>query len=251
MPPGSAQRIAFMHIPKTAGSSVVHAFEQALGAEHCSTLVPPITDAHFAEHRFISGHQMLFSITPNAFRFTFLREPLAQLVSHLRWLDHYNLPQFRAQALRLSAPVRHVIVRIGETDLTSPHAIDEFFDWLPQTAPVKLRNVQCEVLTRRGAQPQPSDPEALAQAAIDNLALLDFIGTVAHLHLDLARLFAMLRIKGAPRLTHENSASAERQIDLTNPDIRAVLAKHMQADLLLYQHVTEQIARGRTLGRGN
>lgn len=230
--------IGFMHIPKTGGITVQHAFRAALGAAQCRSLARAIGDEDFADCRFIAGHLTLNAITPRAWRFTFLRQPVAQLASHLRWLDHYNQGGFIAEAWGLSAAMRHVIVEVGRTDFTSPRALDALFDWMPPDAPARLADIQCEMLTRRPDAPPPATPAELAEEAIGRLTALDFVGVIEHASRDLARLFQALDLPDPPLVTRQNERSSARQIDLTDPAIHATLARRVQADLLLYAHVT-------------
>jgi hypothetical protein len=236
------ERIAFVHIPKTAGVSVIHAFEHALGAERCASFQPTIDDAAFDRKRFVSGHVHLSVVTPNAFTFTFLREPVAQLASHLRWLDRYNRVGFTAEALVFSPTIRAAISRAGQTDFASARSIAAFFDWLPDDSGVRLRDVQCEVLAADPSWLCPVVPAVMAEAAIEKLARLDFVGVVDHAEVDMKRLFARLDLPGPPRMTRRNTLTSERGINLADPAIRAALEREVQADLILYRYVLAQRA---------
>ena len=93
-----------------------HMSGPSLGADQCTILSPTINDSDFENRRFVSGHLVLSTITPNSWRFTFLRHPLAQIASHLRWLDHYNERQFKAEAAGFSSSTKAVIEHLRTTD---------------------------------------------------------------------------------------------------------------------------------------
>jgi hypothetical protein len=228
--------VAFVHIPKTAGRSILHAFEHAIGAERCATFLPAITPATFAHATFAAGHVQLSQIPGDVFAFTFLREPLNQLASHLRWLDRYNDPVFWEEVLPFSPSIRDAIARIGRTDFTCPASLQAFFDWLPETTHARLRNVQCEVLAARADRIAYTTPAEMARAAIAALPRLDFIGLAETLAPDLHALFHRLGLP-APLITHQNQLSAPRYVRLEDPAIRRVLARQVGADLRLYHHV--------------
>lgn len=226
-----------MHIPKTAGLSVAHAFVQAFGADQCTTFSPLINDLHFEHRRFVSGHLVLSTITPNSWRFTFLRHPLAQIASHLRWLDRYNDPRLRTEADGLSASTKAVIERLRITDFTSARSLELFFAWLPEDADVQLVNVQAEVMARRFDRIAYGSSTELAERAIGNLGQLQFVGVVERIGSDLPLLFRRLNVRGRPSITRQNNGKSRRQIDVKLPGIRRVLEQFIVADLRLYRHV--------------
>jgi hypothetical protein len=233
-------RIAFVHIPKTAGRSVVHAFEHALGEANCTAFAPAIDDAAFTNKRFVSAHIQLSEITPDAFAFTFLREPIAQLASHLRWLDRYNDPVFWEEVIPFSPSIREAITRIGQTDFVSARSVAAFFEWLPEFSHARLLNVQCEVLAARSDSQAYTNQAEMAEVAIANLARLHFVGLTEHLKPDMARLFAALNLPGPPLITRQNLRSSLRRINLRDPDMHDVLGRQLTADLRLYHHVRAQ-----------
>ena len=247
--PRTPQAIAFMHIPKTAGLSVAHAFVRALGEDQCTILSPVINDSDFENRRFVSGHLVLSTITPNCWRFTFLRHPLAQIVSHLRWLDHYNEPQFEAEAAGFSASTKAVIQRVRTTDFTSARALASFFAWLPEDSDVRLINVQAEVMARRFDRIAYHDATELAEQAIANLDQLRFVGVVERMRRDLPLLFRRLDLKGRPAITRQNNISSRRKIDVRDPAIRRVLEGFVGADLRLYRHVAPRRGLFGSIGR--
>ena len=235
--------IAFLHIPKTAGLAIAHAFTTALGAEACAILNPTISDDDFVGKRFVSGHCVLSTVTPNAWRFTFLRNPVHQLASHLRWLDRYNDPRFQEEALPFSAAMRNLIARVGATDFASARSLQDLFECLPPDPEACLVNLQSDVLARPLEGANYPTPAQLAEAAIANLARLQFVGVVERIERDLRLLFRKLGIDPAPSLERRNVVSSNRRIDTKDPAIRQVLARHVDADLVLYAHVRRRRRR--------
>lgn len=80
-------RYIFIHVPKTAGSSIIKGLQQVLGSE----AVGPRFDAHFDEinieqysrYRMIVGHFRYHELThfPNRRILTYLRDPVDVIVS--------------------------------------------------------------------------------------------------------------------------------------------------------------------------
>ena len=112
-----------MHIPKTAGVSVVGAFTERLGVEACKSFSPTIGDEDFINKRFVSGHVYLGDITKSAFLFTFLRDPVKQLVSHLLWIDHYNMPEYEHETIGFPSSVIEGIRALRGKDLSSARTL--------------------------------------------------------------------------------------------------------------------------------
>ena len=104
---GKAQSVLFLHIPKTAGSSLTDAF--------CFSFQHFLRDGHLpgspwrgimerGEPFFVSGHFPIATIAdvierPEVFSFTVLRDPWEQVVSHIRWVKAYGDP---ARAAKLA-----------------------------------------------------------------------------------------------------------------------------------------------------
>ncbi len=233
-----------MHIPKTAGVSLIDLFEKQLGSERCATFLDPICEDSFAGKSFVSGHVYLGDIQAKAFVFTFLRNPYTQIASHLRWIDHYVQPAFLAEAEAFPEPIGRAIRQIAGVDFSEPASVDRYLSSLQQDGVLRVVNVQAEMLAfRRGRVPAASAKD-IADRAIDNLPALSFIGISETLPTDLARLFLTLGFQQQPSLHHLNASPSPRRIDLSNAMMRKVLHKHIEADLRVYNHVLKSRRHG-------
>ena len=133
---------AFIHIPKTAGTTLRGVLRRSFGARHCDIKVPPgardrerMVDAAdlrrarkvYPQLAGICGHRVtpytgLEQAEPQIRFFTFLREPKARLVSHLRHAYRERLEQVtRDQIVRYLAEEhrrnRQVRMLCGREDL--------------------------------------------------------------------------------------------------------------------------------------
>jgi Sulfotransferase family len=230
-------KIAFLHIPKTAGISIIDAFRGRLGPDNCVAFSNvEISEESFRHKRFVSGHVYLGDIRTNAFTFTFLREPLKQIASHLMWIDHYNLPDYRHEASHFHSSIKTAIERLARTDFSDARSIDQCLEGLPSDSDWMI-NLQSTHLAFCRNNIFPLDHRELAAAAISNLSRIAFTGLAERLSADVAKLFQILDLGDAPTVLHLNQSPAARKIDLSEPNIRRVLSKYVEADMRLYDHV--------------
>jgi hypothetical protein len=227
-------KIAFMHIPKTAGSSVIKAFEARFGTANCDIFSAEISDASFAGKAFVSGHVARELITANAFIFTFLRNPYRQIVSHLKWIDHYNMPEFASQAEEFPDAARDAFRRLARVDFSDAAGVGKYLAWVNENSGLQVAHAQSAMLGIPALPISKMCRQDLAQIVISRLQAFDFVGISEDVQTDLPRLFDRLQIRQKPKHTHVNRSPSRRSIDLSNPDMRAVLRKYIETDLYVY-----------------
>jgi hypothetical protein len=107
------QRVLFLHMAKTAGTSIVHFFQQRLPANalcsHGDFLKFPddgaALDSQLASYQFLSGHfgyNDIARLVAQTYSFTFLRDPVERVLSFYKFCLHPDMQrQFRvARAAR-------------------------------------------------------------------------------------------------------------------------------------------------------
>ena len=244
--PGGDGPIVFMHMAKTAGSSVNAWAVETFGADACALHVerfPPDRRMALArEKAFVSGHVYAAEILamaaarPGGRAVTVLRDPLRQTASHLRWLDGYATPARAAEAAAFGAPLRDLIARIGATDLADPEALDDLMTDLPPWGVRMLDNMQ----TRYLSAVTEAVPMTLrhARRAAERAPGFDRIGRAEALDAflaDLARDAGRPPPGPAPR---ENRAGAGRPIDIGSPLVRLALGRRIAVDRLVHRALT-------------
>ena len=96
--------VLFLHIAKTAGTSIVHFFRQRLAVNavcsHGDFLQYPAGRIQFRdrllEHRFISGHfgyRHVAELVDDCYSFTFLRDPVERVLSFYNFCQHADMQQ--------------------------------------------------------------------------------------------------------------------------------------------------------------
>ncbi len=96
------RRVVFLHVAKTAGTSIVHFFRRRLPAgtvcSHGDFLAFPEPRAQFQrklrQYRFVSGHFGYIDIAellPDSYSFTFLRDPVDRVLSLYKFCMHADM----------------------------------------------------------------------------------------------------------------------------------------------------------------
>lgn len=236
-------KIFFFHVAKTAGSSFNQFLaKHYLGEDHCERYLAgaELTKTEYLmQFDYISGHVRFPTfidsglIRENYFLLTFLREPIAQLLSNLNWVIHIydispnffgNHPQFvQAMSLELRS------LDLYDTD-SFIYALEKFQNW--------FKNNQSRYFSMT--------QEVHAESVIEAMSQLDLIGLTEHYEQSL-RLFAHARNL---RMTHSDleivNKNPNRRVGrelLDNPLIHEFLLDYNQVDLAVYGYFYPKIVQ--------
>jgi hypothetical protein len=177
-------RVVFLHLPKTAGSSVNAYFKARLGGSWRGQALT-VTDAALARPgmarlaagaRFVGGHfgaGALEAVGPDAFRFTVLRDPLERLASAWRFFQSHRRRELHMPFDRIEAA------------LASDH---------PRVV-AALDNVMARQLSGGASG---SGDAAVVAAAAETLRGLDRVAWQGSFDADFAEILAALGLPPAP-----------------------------------------------------
>ena len=224
------QRVVFIHIQKTAGTSIVAALKNQAG-----TRLPSHGDFESSPHlfreedRFILGHfgfNKTLGIPAPKFCFTFLRDPIDRIISHYYSLrnearnEHPYFQMARAMDLETFLACEEPVVR---------HHIDNVQTWTFVADCWGAERARRKHLSRA----------ELLEIAKANLATLDFIGFQESYRHDSELLFLMLGFD-APvgNVAINKTANRPRREDLPASTLR-LLAPLVELDNEIYQHALE------------
>ncbi|QKX15826.1 sulfotransferase family 2 domain-containing protein [Microbulbifer sp. YPW1] len=234
----------FMHIAKTAGSSVNEFFIEHFGHERAAMHIESVSDLQsLAHHQFISGHIGLERFERDFERdkfytATMLREPVRQLVSHLNWVRHLSEPE-RADFLQGHPDiVREISARLQKVDFSSPEAMSRFVSELRPAERPLFDNCQCRYFHSIPAS-KPFNDEAFLQA-LNNLKRFDFVGITENFEPAIRYLGAKAGIvKNWEKPPRVNVNKFDYGFDVTNPELITAVAPLIRYDQELYQRVSE------------
>ena len=217
-----SRRVIFLHIAKTAGTSIVHFFRQRMPEDaicsHGDFLRIPGEAVDFqdslSQYRFLSGHfgyADIAPLLPDSYSFTFLRDPVDRVLSLYKFCMHSDMQ-------------RQFAVARAARDL----GLEGFLaSMLPEVCEM-LDNQQTWQLARNYWQ---SDRHALAHLgdeelldlAIHHLDAFDHVGLTESFDRDFARILADLGI--------EEDVPRSRQFETVDPITRERLSPGALASL--------------------
>lgn len=229
--------VLFLHIAKTAGTSIVHFFRQHLheGAvcSHGDFLHYPAGRIQFREqllrHQFISGHfgyRHVADLLGECYSFTFLRDPVERVLSFYNFCQHADMQQ--------RFPVARAASELGlEGFVTSDlpevrEVVDNQQVW--QLASMYWRE------DRRALARLPAT-ELLAMAS-EHLAEFSHIGLTASFDEDFRRILADLGIdQPVPKKRQFASPQPIGQESLTAAGL-AALRERLEPEYQLFEEAT-------------
>ena len=237
--------VFFMHIAKTAGSSVNEFFIEHFGRERAAMHIESVSDPQtLAQHQFISGHIGLerferdFDID-KFYTATMLREPVRQLVSHLNWVRHLSEPE-RAEFLQGHPKiVQDISARLQRVDFSSVEAMSRFVSELRPAERPLFDNCQCRYFYSIPAG-QPYSEEAFKRAA-KSLMRFDFVGLTEDFEPAIRYLGAKAGIiKAWEKPPHVNVNKFDYGFDVANPELVTAVAPLIRYDQALYHRASER-----------
>ena len=243
----------FIHIPKTAGSSLNEMFKQSYGEDNFYSHIEGIRDQWdtVARNAFmLSGHVGYnlyeeFFGDQNRILITFLREPYKQLISHFYWVRHLSEPEKKDFLNNHSPLVQKISKRLFESDLSTEVGLKEYVDSMTPQEHRLFNNFQTRFLV---------NPVKVSKIlplhyikAVQTLGKIDIVGIVENMDESMKLLTPflnkdMLEIvdKKEIRAVKRNVNPYDYGIDIGNELIREILHPLVRFDLDLYKKALEK-----------
>lgn len=238
----------FVHIAKTAGSSVNRFFQQYFGEEAClvhqesnpvwrQSSVPPEL-LHGV--RFVSGHIPYRALTARLAEFplhtvTVLRNPRTHVVSHLAWIRHLKDPGHEQRLAAHTPFIQQLAEKLAGLDLSDAEALAALVGGLSPEEHRLLDNPQVRYLTHH-YQATEGIQERDVTSALDTLREINTFGFIE----DPQGLFASLAKavscdQQAIEVPHENALKERYGLDPESDSQIQALMPLIQHDLELYR----------------
>ncbi len=244
--------VYFMHIPKTAGTSVNSFMGQLLGLKPKEMLIRFDTMKDWRKpgfldgYRFVSGHSRYayaskYHDLSRFFTFTLIREPYSQLASFFNWHRTLSDPDHEYYRF-LDLAFMAVGARLRAMDFESLDEWQRFVDNLDPFSRNSFDNFQTRFFVETDAGYESINEEQ-SQLAIERLANFDFVATTENLQESLALLSAQLGFDQIPSVPCENQSPINETPNFESPELRELLKPLVKHDLELYKSAQEHMKR--------
>jgi len=241
----------YLHIPKTAGSSINKFLTSQFEEDECLTHIESRIDFQDEEdvkkadtYKLLSGHiqlpqmQQKLKVFNTRTTIATFRIPIEHVVSHLCWVRKLGEPSEKQRLMQHNKTVQKIVAKLVKTDLSNASEITKLIVWLEKENIYLFHDTQTRYLcSGQSGNPSP----ALINQALLNLNRLDYVGTVERLD----EFFAMLCYKEAWKLstTHnikENTNESHYGLDIKDETINKALQPLVQWDNLIYRVARER-----------
>lgn len=234
-------RIVFMHIAKTAGSSVNKILCNIYGNESITHIESNTEwENQVDKYSFISGHikfPVLSRIVNDekSIFITFMRDPVLHIRSHLNWVKIQTLDRRYRKFVDRNENIRLLSEGLAKVNLSKPAQIRRFLlD--------NIDNPECRILFNNcqsryfinGADNRFIGPDDFS-AAVANFSKFDFVGISEEFDLSMMKLFERVGIASNYSAVSENVQRYRKRID--RDAFRKELSDFIGYDCALYELV--------------
>jgi len=235
-----------MHIAKAAGSTVntffTNHYSETQYAIHLESNEKWQSNPdELKSLRFLSGHISLPVLgkkldLEDYYKVTVIREPYAQLCSHLAWIKRLAMPGEEKRFKQHPEYIQELAKKLAETEFTAPEKLKSLLGSLTEREARLIENCQTRYFTF--VPPGRSVDETDTRKAIRASATFNKIGITEFMGNFMKEVASDMSWPEPDDRTHQNITQDFYGLDLSDSKIREVLLPLVQFDIELYKHIT-------------
>jgi len=220
------KRAVFLHIPKTAGTSIVDlarlhygqknicSHGDFMGIEAASLIATPFVSGHF-------GYEFARELMPGRYSFTFLRDPIERTISFYYFCQTRNPDEFE------------------EYRIAQENSLSRYLEMAIESKQLDSWNNQTRLLAHsRESASKFSETEllSLAKLHLDDFSYIGFTESFEQDSGVVARAMGM----GPKQAGHSNVTPKRVSVDELTSNTRRLLEKVNELDIELYQYAKQR-----------
>jgi len=247
-------KLMFMHIAKTAGSSVNRFFADNVGAAQCAFHLEvdprwrnPAGRMELAGKAVISGHITLAALTrrmegADYVKATLLRNPMEQLISHLAFIRRLMEPSQRERFVGHAPAIQKFAAKLANTDFNDRKGVRALVAGLAPEELGLVDNLHVRYLSqvKAGDRVQSGDLDHAKHA----LHEFDVIGFTDRMEAFLGSVAARMNWPEPVYIPEENRNPDRYGLDPTSPILRVAFRPLIEFDELLYRYAYKVFVEG-------
>ena len=245
------RKLFFLHIPKTAGSSVNQSLKNQLGRLPAYTHIEGLMDSwnELLDARFLSGHITYptyeKNFAPSNFVVAaFFREPYKHIESHLNWVRHLMEPKKHDFLIEHPVVVQTIAQKLSLLDFASSKTWGQFVKQLKPVQYGLFDNLQVRYLS--DVKPSERVTETHLEQALARLKKIQLVGIAEHFDESMSLIHqAMGFDKPVEKNVRSNVNSFSYGADFSNLDNQKAIEPLVKFDQILYQQALLQFSQQR------
>ena len=244
------KKLFFMHIAKTAGSSLNDFLEQHFINNKTRTHLEgaQLGEGKFDinKYDFLSGHLRIIRIENilNLSKFTkitILRKPVEHLASHLKWVRHIsddvNSRFFKSH----KQDIKELSLKLRNINFSNPKDLDMFFNNMNDMEINLFDNCQTRYFLPH--QVYTKLEQSHLNYAIKTLEKFSLVGIMEEYKKFIEKLCQIMNWETPTSTKRKNISSNNYGLDLNNKDILKILNSNVKFDNILYKKAHEQFTK--------
>ena len=241
-----AEKLLYIHIPKTGGTSIANFFKKHFDPDSVISELHAdqtwVNEGDIPEHiKYIGGHTSFAEFNQKIdlskwLVVTCIRNPLAQLVSHLLHFKRLNEVENRELFNGCSEEIKQIILRVAGIDLNSADSICTFYNTISNQELMQFDNIQTRCLTSGFALNENGQRITFQELeyALRNLQKINVVGEQNNLQCFFNVVTKRMDWQAAADIPFDNVATEKYGFDLNNPAIVNALWPFIRYDMALY-----------------